>query len=303
MKKIKAGIVGYGNLGKSVEKFLLEDERFELCYVFSRRSVSANVPVVPYSQILDFEGKVDVLFLCGGSKSDTEQQAEFLCGHFNTIDSFDNHNRIEKYIKTVDKICKKGGKTNICCCGWDPGLFSLMRVIFNAVSGNAYTFWGKGVSQGHSQALRNIPGVLDAIEYTLPNEEIVEQIAKGIAPKCDKKKLHKRECFVVTDQDKDEITKQIVNMPDYFEGYDTEIHFVENLDDHKKLFHAGQVLTLGKGMEFSVSMQSNPDFTAKIMIVYSIALSKLFNAKQFGCHSIMDIPARLLLDENPTQFI
>ncbi len=304
MKKLNVAIVGYGNLGKALEELLLIDPRYNLKYIFSRRSILAKVPVISYDKIVEYQDQIDILFMCGGSKSDTENQVLNCCRYFNTIDSFDNHNHIPIYTKNLNALAKKHKHTCISCCGWDPGLFSIMRVLFNSIENNAYTFWGKGISQGHSQAVRNIPNVQDAIQYTLPNKNIIKQIKNNIIPAANTKDLHLRLCYVYAKQNHQKIKTSIITMPDYFEGYKTRVKFVSKkvIDKHKKLYHSGQVLTLGDTMNFKVKIDSNPHFTAKIMIAYAISLHNLYTNKQYGCFTPLDIPPKML-DKNCVKYI
>ncbi len=305
MKKIKVAIVGYGNLGKSLEELLLNDKRFDLKCVFSRRDIKAKVFTYPMSKIKNFKNKIDLLFLCGGSKSDIENQAEELVNDFNFIDCFDNHNHIKNYISNLEEKAKCTKHTCVCCCGWDPGLFSMMRLLFNSIEGNCFTFWGKGVSQGHSQAIRNIKGVEDAIQYTLPNKEIVKQIKNGVKPNVNTKDLHHRQCFVVANGNKNLIKETIIKMPDYFEGYKTTVKFIdgEQMKSHKKLYHGGEVLTLNDTMNFKLKLESNPVFTAKVMKAYAIALNNLYESGEYGAYSILDIAPKYLTNSDYIAYI
>ena len=305
MKKINVAIVGYGNLGKSLETLLLKDNRYCLKYVFSRRNVKAQAEVKSIKKIVDFKNEIDFLFMCGGSKSDIEDQAKVLAKDFNTIDCFDNHNHIKKYLSNLNQIAEENSHTCVCCCGWDPGLFSMMRLLFDAIEGNFYTFWGKGVSQGHSQAIREIDGVEDAIQYTLPNKEMEKLIKSGITPQVCSKDFHKRQCFVVANGDKRTIKEKIVTMPDYFEGYKTTVNFIskDEINKHKVLFHGGEVLTLNNTMNFSLKLASNPVFTAKVMQAYGIALYRMHESKIYGAFSILDIAPKYLSSDNYIKYI
>ncbi len=305
MKKLTVAIVGYGNLGKALEEVLLNDNRYHLTHIFSRRNITAKVPVAPLSTLQEYKGKFDLLFLCGGSKTDIENHALTYCKDFNTIDSFDNHNHIEIYTKNLDKRCKQYKHTSICCCGWDPGIFSLMRLLFDSIEGNSYTFWGKGVSQGHSQAVRKIADVKDCIQYTLPNKTIVKNIKKGIAPCHNTKSYHTRLCYVVAAKNKTCIKNDIITMPDYFEGYKTKVKFVspKTLQKHKKMYHAGTVMTLGNTLNFSLQTPSNPTLTAKIMSSFGIALYNLYMSKQYGTFSVLDIAPKYLSICNYKNFL
>lgn len=298
--KIRVGIVGYGNLGKSVEKRILEDKRFKLICIFSRRNVRSvfNTKVEKYENILNYLEKIDIMIMCGGSKTDLWQMIE-VSKHFHTIDSFDNHNKIPKYLEDMKSNNKKNKKCSICCCGWDPGLFSLMRTLFCAVDNNSYTFWGKGVSQGHSQAIRKINGVVDAVQYTIPNKTIIKNINKGLPVLPNFKTYHIRECLVVANGNRKEIEAEIKNMPDYFKGYKTRVKFIteKKMAKHKELFHGGMVLTNNNKMRFELKLKSNPDFTAQIIVAYLIALNKLISDQRFGAFSVLDIPFSYLIDK------
>ena len=305
MDRLNVAIVGYGNLGQSLETLLLKDERYYLKYIFSRRDVKAGVEVKPIEKAGDYKHEIDFLFMCGGSKSDIESQSEVLAKDFNTIDCFDNHNHIESYLSKLDRVAKESKHTCVCCCGWDPGLFSMMRLLFDSVEGNFYTFWGKGVSQGHSQAIREIDGVKDAIQYTLPNKDIEKMIKSGLKPQADCKDFHRRQCFVVADGNKKQIKEKIVSMPDYFKGYKTTVNFVskDEIIKHKILYHGGEVLTLNNSMNFSLKLDSNPLFTAKVMKAYGVALYRMFINKIYGAFSILDVAPKYLAIDNYIKYI
>ncbi len=290
--KIKVGIVGYGNLGKSIEKLLKGDNRFELVKIFTRADTMKK-GALNLKEMAKWRDKIDLLFLCVGSKSCIESMAIPLSKYFNLVDAYDNHKKIPLYLKGMDESLKKHNRSAICCVGWDPGLFSLMRLILNSVEGNAFTFWGKGVSQGHTQALKEVEGVKAAVQYTLPNKKLIKLIKEGRYKPSNKQAFHSRLCYVVADGDKRAIKNKIVGMPDYFKGYKTKVKFVKKLDS-VKMYHAGQVLTLGDSMNFSVKMESNPLFTAKIMIAFAVALNALYTDKQFGAFTIADLPLRYL---------
>lgn len=238
------------------------------------------------------------MIMCGGSKTDLWQTME-VSKNFNTIDSFDNHNKIPTYLKELDVNNKDNMKSAICCCGWDPGLFSLMRTLFFAVDNKAFTFWGKGVSQGHSQAIRKINGVVDAIQYTIPNKSLINRINKGLNVPDNEKLYHIRQCLVVANGDKKKIEEEIKNMPDYFNGYKTKVKFVtaKQIKKHKRLFHGGMVLANKNKMRFELKLESNPDFTAQAILAYVVALEKLISDQQFGAFSVLDIPFSYLIDE------
>lgn len=304
MKKIRIGIVGYGNLGKSVEEKLQNDERFKLVCIFSRRSVSSvlKTPCDKFENIANYKRKIDIMCLCSGSKTDIEQQAFLVSKHFHTIDTFDNHAHIKYYHHLLDEANKKNNRCSIISCGWDPGLFSLMRVLTKAIEHNCETFWGKGVSQGHSQALRALLGVDDAIEYTLPVRKALKEAQKG--HELNEKSKHQRLCFVAIKKgvNKRALCQEIRSMPDYFEGYKTIIKFcsakkIEKLKTH--MYHCGCVLSPNNQMRFELNLKSNPEFTAKVMVAYCIALNKLIEEKAYGAKTILDIPLSYLLCECP----
>ncbi len=304
MKKIRIGIVGYGNLGKSVEEKLQNDERFKLVCIFSRRSVSSvfKTSCDKFENIENYKRKIDIMCLCSGSKTDIEEQAFLVAKHFHTIDSFDNHAHIKNYHHLLDEANKKNKRCSIISCGWDPGLFSLMRALTKAVDHKYETFWGKGVSQGHSQALRALSGVDDAIEYTLPVRKALKEAQKG--HKLNEKSKHQRLCFVAAKKgvNKRTLCQEIRSMPDYFEGYKTIIKFcsakkVEKLKTH--MYHCGCVLSPNNQMRFELNLDSNPRFTAQVVVAYCIALYNLIKNKEYGAKTILDIPpSYLFLDQS-----
>lgn len=302
MKKIRVGIVGYGNLGKSVEKQVRMRDDFRLVGIFSRRQVSSffSTPCYKFEDIEKFNRKIDVMILCLGSKSDIENFAFDIAKHFNTIDSFDNHTHISVYQTKLAAQNKKNKKCSIISCGWDPGLFSLMRAQFVSICGEQQTFWGKGVSQGHSQALRELDEVDDAVEFTIPSKQAIKSALLGNA--IAEKSKHMRQCYVAAKQgqNKRKLRKKICNIPDYFEGYKTKVIFcskqkIEKLKQH--MFHKGFVTTPKKQMFFELNLDSNPDFTAKVMVSYCVALSKLCKNKEYGAKTILDIPPSYLFFE------
>ena len=304
MKKIRIGIVGYGNLGKSVEEKLQKDERFKLVCIFSRRSVSSvfGTPCDKFENISNYKRKIDIMCLCSGSKTDIEEQAFLVAKHFHTIDSFDNHAHIKNYHRSLDEANKKNKRCSIISCGWDPGLFSLMRALTKAVDHRYETFWGKGVSQGHSQALRALSGVDDAIEYTLPVRKALKEAQEG--HELNEKSKHQRLCFVAAKKgvNKRALCQEIRSMPDYFEGYKTIIKFcstkkVEKLKAH--MYHCGCVLSPNNQMRFELNLDSNPRFTAQVVVAYCIALYNLIKNKEYGAKTILDIPpSYLFLDQS-----
>ena len=312
---IRIGIVGYGNLGRGVESAVTRSQDMELVALFTRRppetvKTATDIPVYAMEQIEAFKGKIDVMILCGGSANDLPTQTPAIAAHFNVIDSFDTHANIPTHYANVDAVCRKSGTLGIISVGWDPGLFSLMRAIGGAVlpDGADYTFWGKGVSQGHSDAIRRIPGVRDARQYTIPVPEALERVRAGENPALTTREKHTRDCFVVAEEGADlaAIEQAIVTMPNYFADYDTTVHFItmeELMRDHKGIPHGGKVFRCGKTgldgttghvMEFSLSLQSNPEFTSSVLVAYARAAYRLANEGQVGCKTVLDIaPAYL----------
>ncbi len=316
MSKIRVGIVGYGNLGKGTELALRQTPDMELACVFTRRNPSdlkiltADVPVYSMDDIELHKNDVDVLILCGGSATDLPVQGPKLAEMFNTIDSFDTHAKIPEYFEKMDAAAKKGGNVSIISVGWDPGMFSLNRLYGSCVlpEGETYTFWGKGVSQGHSDAIRRIEGVADARQYTIPIGEAVEAVRSGSNPQLTTRQKHLRECYVVAKDgaDKQKIENEIKTMPNYFADYDTVVHFIsadELKRDHSGLPHGGFVIRSGKTginketnhiIEYSLKLGSNPEFTSSILVAYARAAVKLSREGVCGAKSVFDIaPAYL----------
>lgn len=312
------GIYGYGNLGRGVEDAVKRNPDMTLSAVFTRRNpetlkiATKNVPVVSASEILEWKDKIDVLIICGGSATDLPEMTPALAEHFNVVDSYDNHSQILKHFANVDEMSKKGGTTALISCGWDPGMFSLNRLYASAVlpDGDDYTFWGKGVSQGHSDAIRRIEGVMDARQYTVPVSEAMDRVRKGEAPEFTARDKHKRECFVVAEEgaDKGRIRREIVTMPAYFEPYDTTVTFItmeEMKQKHSELPHGGSVIRTGcsgtddahtQVIEYSLKLDSNPEFTGSVLATYARAVSRMAKKGDFGCKTVFDIaPADLTL--------
>jgi diaminopimelate dehydrogenase len=305
---IRAAIVGYGNLGKGVEEILKLNSDFELKAIFSRRDISRvkinkGVNFLPLSQAEKFSQEIDIMFLCGGSATDLPVQGPELARLFNTVDSFDNHNNIPKYFEKINEVSIKSKTTALISTGWDPGLFSLARVLFESVlpQGISNTFWGNGVSQGHSDALRRIPGVVDARQYTIPEADALKVAREGGGDKLTIRQKHKRVCYVVPEfgADQQAITKAIVTMPDYFEPYDTTVNFISAEDlkeNHSALPHGGFVihsLKLENGSrqtaEFSLKLDSNPLFTAGVMVACGRAVNRMAKKGVFGALTIFDL--------------
>lgn len=316
MTKIKIGILGYGNLGRGVECAIAQNADMELSAVFTRRNpaslkiLTEGVTVFGIDKAEDFVGRIDVMILCGGSATDLPVQGPKFAALFNTVDSFDTHAKIPEYFAAVDGAAKKSGKVSVISAGWDPGLFSLNR-LFGGVflpHGKDYTFWGKGVSQGHSDAIRRIDGVLDAKQYTIPVESAAEAVRAGKNPALSAREKHTRECFVVIKDgaDKARIEAEIKTMPNYFSDYDTAVHFIsqEELErDHKAMPHGGFVIRSGQTgindethqlMEYSLKLGSNPEFTSSVLTACARAAFRMADEGQYGAKSILDIPPAYL---------
>lgn len=316
MKKIRIGIVGYGNLGRSAELGIRQNDDMELAGVFTRRNPSEirllteGVGVYNIEAAKKFRERIDVMILCGGSATDLPIQGPELAALFNTVDGFDTHAKIPEYFKEMDKEAKEHQNVCVISSGWDPGMFSLNRLYGEAIlpKGKNYTFWGKGVSQGHSDAIRRIKGVKNAKQYTIPVEAAIDSIRKGETPELTARQKHLRECFVVAEDgaDKGVIEKTIKTMPNYFADYDTIVHFIsieEFERDHAGLAHGGFVLQTGRTgqhnennhiIEYSLKLDSNPDFTANVLLAYARAAFKLQQEGNYGAKTVFDIaPAYL----------
>lgn len=314
--KTRIGILGYGNLGRGIECAIKHNDDMELVAVFTRRNpddvkiMTENVKVYSINDVKDFKDKIDVMILCGGSATDLPEQTKKYVEMFNVIDSFDTHAKIPEHFASVDEVAKKSGKIGIISVGWDPGMFSLNRLYANAIltNGSDYTFWGKGVSQGHSDAIRRIDGVLDGKQYTIPVESALEAVRNGLNPELTTRQKHTRECFVVAEEgaDKARIESEIKNMPNYFADYDTTVHFIteeELKKNHNGIPHGGFVIRSGKTgwndenthiIEYSLKLDSNPEFTASVLIAYARAAARLNAEGQTGCKTVFDIaPAYL----------
>ena len=313
--KIKIAVLGYGNLGRGVELAVRQSDDMELFGVFSRRNPSdvktQGAKVFAVSEILNHKNDFDVLFLCGGSATDLPKQTPEFVQNFNCVDSFDTHANIPQHFAAVDKIAKQNGKVCVISAGWDPGLFSLNRLFGAAFlpKGETYTFWGKGVSQGHSDAIRRIEGVIDARQYTIPVESALDRVRKGENPNLSTREKHTRECFVVAAEGADlaKIEKEIVTMPNYFADYDTTVHFIdmETLQrQHAGIPHGGFVLRSGETgvagetkhiIEFALKLDSNPEFTASVLVAYARAVARLAKkGDSAGAYTVFDIAPALL---------
>lgn len=317
----KIGIVGYGNLGRACEKIAAASEDMQLVGIFTRRdpdtlSSPFGTPFFRQSDLTKYEGEIDVLALCTGSANDLVDLGKNAAVHFNTVDSFDTHAKMRGYVTDMERITSENGHLSFIGIGWDPGLFSLMRALFGGVlpGGSTQTFWGKGVSQGHSEAVRKLPGVVKGVQYTIPKEEALAAARRGEGASLTTRDKHLRECFVVAAEgaDKAEIERRIVTMPNYFDEYDTVVHFIteEEFDrDHTGMPHGGFVLRSGEvnGMkervEFSLALDSNPDFTASVLMAYARVNCKLFRKGVRGAKTILDIPVIELTDEDRVDFI
>ena len=313
---IKIGIFGYGNLGRGVECAIKQNSDLELAAVFTRRNpetvqiLTPDVPVCHVDDVADWKDKIDVMILCGGSATDLPVQTPKLAELFNVIDSFDTHAKIPEHFANVDAAAKNAGNVGIISVGWDPGLFSLNRMYANAIlpAGKDYTFWGKGVSQGHSDAIRRIEGVKDAKQYTIPIDSALAAVRSGSNPELSTREKHTRECFVVLEEGADaaKVENEIKTMPNYFADYDTTVHFISEEElkkDHSGIPHGGFVIRSGKTgwnqenthiIEYNLTLDSNPEFTSCVLVAYARAAYRLAQEGQSGCKTVFDIaPAYL----------
>lgn len=322
MEKIRIGIVGYGNIGRGVELAIARNEDMELKAVFTRRDPSSvkihteGAAVRRMDEMASMKDEIDVMVLCGGSATDLPVMGPEIAASFNTIDSFDTHARIPEYFGNVDKAAKEGGKISIISVGWDPGMFSLNRLYAESIlpQGSTCTFWGKGVSQGHSDAIRRVKGVKNGIQYTVPIEAAVERVRSGSGPELTTREKHLRECYVVPEDGADlqAITKAIQTMPNYFDEYDTTVTFIteeELKEKHGKMPHGGFVIRSGETgeegnrhiIEYSLKLDSNPEFTASVLICYARAAYRLAKAGQTGARTVFDIAPGLLSMKTPEE--
>ena len=313
---IKIGIYGYGNLGRGVENAIKQNADLKLAAVFTRRDPSTvkiqteGVPVFHSDKVNEMVGNIDVMIICGGSATDLPEQTPKLARMFNVIDSFDTHAKIPEHFENTDKAASESGKIAIISVGWDPGMFSINRMYAGAIlpDGEDYTFWGKGVSQGHSDAIRRIEGVADAKQYTIPVESALDAVRSGSAPQLTTRQKHTRECFVVLKDgaDKVRIEQEIKTMPNYFADYDTTVHFIsqEELNkNHSGIPHGGFVIRSGRTganlennhiIEYSLKLDSNPEFTSSVLVAYARAAYRMNNEGQSGCKTVLDIPPAYL---------
>lgn len=313
---IRIGIMGYGNLGRGIECAIKKNEDLELAAVFTRRDpatvsiLTEGVSVCSVNDVESWKGKIDVMILCGGSATDLPEQTPKFAKLFNVVDSFDTHAKIPEHFANVDAAAKEGGNIGIISVGWDPGMFSLNRMYANAIlpDGKDYTFWGKGVSQGHSDAIRRIAGVKDAKQYTIPVDSALEAVRAGKNPELTTREKHTRECFVVLEDGADaaKVENEIKTMPNYFADYDTTVHFISEEElkrDHSGIPHGGFVIRTGKTgwndennhvIEYSLKLDSNPEFTSSVIVAYARAAYKLSKEGASGCKTVFDIaPAYL----------
>ena len=308
---INIGIVGYGNLGRGVEANLKNAPDMNLVGIFSRRNpdtLDTEAKAYHMDDILNFKDKIDVLILCGGSRSDIPEQGPALAEHFNTVDSYDNHSQIPNHFESIDTVAKAHKYVSIIATGWDPGLFSLNRLIGEAIlpKGDTYTFWGEGLSQGHGDAVRRVEGVKDGVQYTIPNTELIDQIHAGETVEYTSKSAHNRDVYVVLEEgaDAEKVKNDIVTMPDYFEGYQTEVTFITEEElhaNHAGLPHGGRVIRSGETSpdmqqvyEFGLDLGSNPEFTAAVNVAYARAAYKLHQEGHSGAQTVFDIAPKYL---------
>lgn len=314
--KIRVGIVGYGNVGRGVELAIKQSPDMELVAVFTRRApelvtlCTETAKVVAMKEIEAYKEAIDVMILCGGSATDLPVQGPEIAKLFNTIDSFDTHAKIPEYHEAIQKAAGQAGKTSIISVGWDPGLFSMMRMMSGAIlpMGEDYTFWGKGVSQGHSDAIRRIEGVKNGIQYTIPVQEAIEKVRRGENPELSTREKHLRECFVVAEEGANqvEIEQAIKSMPNYFADYDTVVHFISEEElkrEHNKMPHGGFVFRSGvtgekeehkQIIEFSLKLDSNPEFTAQVLVAYARAAVRMNKEGNKGAKTVFDVPLSYL---------
>lgn len=318
--QIRIGIVGYGNLGRGVEMGIGKHSDLQLAAIYSRRPgsitpASAATPVYPISALASHTENIDVLILCGGSKDDLPEQGPQLAAMFNLVDSFDTHARIPEYFASIDAPARANGKTALISIGWDPGLFSLNRLYAETVlpDGETYTFWGKGLSQGHSDAIRRLPGVKAGVQYTIPSQDAMDAVRSGSRPNLSTRQKHQRQCFVVLAEGTDakSVEEAIVSMPHYFADYDTSVHFVSAATlqkDHSAMPHGGFVIRSGSTsaahnqvIEYSLKLDSNPEFTASVLLAYARAAYRLNNAGESGAKTAFDVAPGLLSPKTPEQ--
>ncbi len=319
---IRIAIVGYGNIGRGVELSVMRNEDMKLVAVVTRRNpddvkvLTEDVKKVHFDDILTLKDEVDVMILCGGSATDLPVMGPKVVANFNTIDSFDTHAKIPEYFEKMDAAAKEGGHVGIISVGWDPGMFSLNRIYAESilVQGSTYTFWGKGVSQGHSDAIRRVPGVKNGIQYTVPIEAAVEEVRSGSEPNLTTRQKHLRECYVVAEEGADlaAIEKAIKTMPNYFADYDTTVTFITEEElkvNHSKMPHGGFVIRTGETgvngskhvIEYSLKLDSNPEFTSSVLVAYARAAYRMAERGESGARSVFDVAPSLLSMKSPEQ--
>lgn len=319
--QIRVAIAGYGNLGRGVEAALSQNPDMRLVGVFSRRDPSSvklldsNTPVYAMADIEQYQEQVDVMILCGGSKSDLPEQGPYLAKFFNTVDSFDTHAKVPEYYAALDQSARDNGRVAMLSVGWDPGLFSLNRLFGEAIlpEGETYTFWGKGLSQGHSDAVRGVAGVKSGVQYTLPSEDAIARVRRGEKPELSTREKHKRECYVVLEDgaDADVVRDSIVTMPNYFADFDTTVSFIDQAtfaEEHSSMPHGGFVIRSGntgndstQTIEYSLALGSNPEFTASVLVAYARAVHRLARVSDIGAKTVFDIAPGLLSPKSPAQ--
>lgn len=314
--KLRIGIVGYGNLGKGAEKAIQQNQDMELIAVFTRRKpdeLQSGVPVVALADIREYKGRIDVMLLCGGSAKDLPGQVQDIARDFHTVDSFDTHAKIPEYFATVDRVAQQSKTLSLISCGWDPGLFSIARLLGQVVLpvGEDYTFWGKGLSQGHSDAIRRVAGVKNGVQYTVPIDSALERVRNGENPTLSTAEKHERICYVVPGEDADpeQIEEAIKTMPHYFSDYHTTVHFIteeELKENHAAMPHGGHVFRSGitgdntkQRVEFTLELESNPEFTASVLVAYARAIGKMAAKGETGARTVFDIPPGYLSPKSP----
>ena len=319
--RIRVAIAGYGNLGRGVESALAQNPDMRLVGVFSRRDpasvtlLASSVPVYAMDTIEQHQDEVDVMILCGGSKSDLPEQGPYLAQFFNTVDSFDTHAKVPEYYAALDQSARESGRVAMLSVGWDPGLFSINRLFGEAIlpAGETYTFWGKGLSQGHSDAVRRVPGVQAGVQYTLPSEDAIARVRSGERPELSTREKHKRECYVVLAEgaEADVVRESIVSMPDYFADFDTTVNFIDQATfekEHSSMPHGGFVIRSGhtgvdstQTIEYSLALDSNPEFTASVLVAYARAVHRLARVNDIGAKTVFDIAPGLVSPKSPAQ--
>lgn len=313
-EQIRIAIAGHGNLGRGVEAAINKNPDLQLVGIYTRRPPEQLTPLLPATAVFSMDelpahtDRIDVLILCGGSKQDLPQQGPELAALFNTVDSFDTHARIPEYFAVMDEVAKANGRTALISAGWDPGMFSINRIMSEALlpDGVTYTFWGDGLSQGHSDAIRRVSGVAGGVQYTRPVQEAMDQVRSASRPILSTREKHTRECFVVLQEgaDADEVRKSIVTMPDYFVDYDTTVNFIsadELASNHQAMVHGGFVIRSGNTsaenaqvIEYSLKLDSNPEFTSSVLVAYARAVHRMHQSGQIGAKTVFDVAPGLL---------